>query len=433
MAFAEVALNKKISLLTLVLCVILTAAAVFMSTYTILTDDYREKLAEAYATETVKGDEEPDLISDGETEKSIYEEKVAIIESMFEQHSYYDLDEDAVISGMLDGFAYGTGDKYAEYYSPEEYAMFTEESNGEMQGIGINIIFNAEYNAIEVINVMPDSPALEAGLLPGDLIIYVGIGEDAVSIAELGYTPAVAKLQGLAGTMCEFSAVRGENFNEILEFSIERRQVTVQTVTYHIYEADKSIGIIRISEFDKLTPTQFFAAIDDLQANGVTKFVFDVRNNPGGDLGAICSILDFLVPEGPIIRMKDKAGNESVIESLESEFNALMAVLCNGNSASAAELFTSALMDYDKATVIGTTTYGKGSVQTIYSFPDGAGIKMTTKMYFPPFSDGYDGIGITPDIEVEMAEEFKNVSLYKISDADDTQLQRAIQYLNENN
>ncbi len=426
-------MKNRISIITLILCIIVTSVAVFMTTYTVLTDNYREELAKAYAEDTIIGDELPeDTIEEG-SERKIYEEKLATVLGYFEARAYYELDTDAVIEGMLDGVAYGTGDRYAEYYTAEEYAAFTAESNGEMQGIGVNIIFNADYNAIEIINVMPNSPALEAGLLPGDLILYVGLGENAESVAEIGYTMAVSKLQGLAGTKCEFTAVRNENFDEPIDFSIDRRQVTVQTVTHHLYEGDKTIGIIEISQFDKVTPEQFFVALDDLQAKGATKFIFDVRNNPGGDLNAICEILDFLVPTGPIIRMRDRSGNESVIESEGSEYDAPMAVLCNGSSASAAELFTSALMDYDKAVVVGTTTYGKGSVQTIFSLPDGGGIKMTTRMYFPPFSDGYDGVGITPDIVVEMAEEFKNVSLYKVSDADDTQLQRAIKYLNENN
>ncbi len=431
-------MNRKISIFSLVLCVIFTAIIVFMTTFTVLTNDFKDKLSEAYGEETLQGNQSDlPLADDNGKGKSIYEQKLSELINMFESYAYYDLDEDAVMSGMLDGFAYGTGDKYAEYYTEEEFSLFTADSNGEMQGIGVNIIFNAEYNAVEIINVMPNSPALEAGLLPGDLIVSVGLGESAESVAAIGYTMAVSKLQGLAGTTCEFTAVRNENFDDPMEFSIERKKVTVQSVTYHVYEGDGSIGIIEISEFDKATPAQFFAAVEDLTSKGVNKFVFDVRNNPGGDLGAICEILDFLLPEGPIIRMRDKSGQESVIYSVAEDeaeaFDLPVAVLCNENSASAAELFTSALMDYDKATTVGAVTYGKGSVQTIYSLPDGSGIKMTTKMYFPPFSDGYDGVGITPDIVVEMAEEFKNVSLYKVSDADDTQLQRAIEFLIENN
>lgn len=419
-------MNKKISVLTLVLSLILATLAVFMITFTVMSDFYRARLAEAYGEENDGGVAE-------NTDVGTYSEKLAQVNELFNTYSYYDLDSEAILDGILKGYAYGTGDRYAEYYSAEEFALFKEESAGEMQGIGINIIYNTDYSAIEVINVMPDSPALEAGVLPGDLIIAVGSGETAQHVAELGYTPAVALLQGKAGTICEFTAVRGKNYEETLVFAIERRYVTVETITYHAYEQDPTIGIVRIMEFDAVTPEQFFTAIDELSAIGVTKFVFDVRNNPGGDLGAICEVLDFILPEGPIIRIKDKSGAESSIESGAEEFEAPMVVLCNGSTASAAELFTSALMDYDKAVSIGDVTYGKGSMQSILPISDGSGIKLTTRMYFPPFSEGYDGIGITPDIEVEMAEELKNVNLYKISDEEDTQLQRAIQYINENN
>ena len=440
-------MNKKISLLTFVMSLVLAAVAVFMLTFVLMYDYFDEKISDAYEEGSIKGnnggsifyeggifqkgDQAEDSGGDDGTSLS-YAEKLAQVDAFFNMFSYYDLDSEEIIDGILKGYANGTGDRYAEYYSAEEFALFKEESAGEMQGIGINIIYNADYKAIEVINVMPDSPALEAGVLPGDLIIAVGSGDDAQSVAELGYTPAVALLQGLAGTMCEFTAARGSSYEETLVFEIERKYVTVETVMAHVYEKDPTIGIIRILEFDTITPDQFFTAMDNLKNSGVTKFVFDVRNNPGGDLNAICRVLDYIVPEGPIIRIKDKSGAESAIESDKAEFNAPMVVLCNGATASAAELFTSALMDYKKAVSIGDTTFGKGSMQSIKALSDGSGIKLTTKMYFPPFSEGYDGIGITPDIEIEMADELKNVNLYKISDEEDTQLQRAIQYINEN-
>ncbi len=425
-------MKKSVSVLTLVLTAVLVALSVFMVTFTYLENSYREALAEAYGENTVNGGEIVDGLSDKEKD-SFYEEKLRVIEQIFNIYSYYDLDTEAILDSMIDGFAYGTGDRYAEYYNAEEFALLTAENEGEMQGIGVNVIFNTEYKAIEIINVMPDSPALEAGVLPGDLIVSVGLGENAQSVAELGYNPALKLLQGTAGTICEFTVARGEFYEQSLTFSIERNFVTVQTVTHHIYEKSPDVGVIRILSFDGVTPDQFIEALDALMAKGAKKFVFDVRNNPGGDLNAICHILDFILPEGPIIHTKDKGGNASVIKSGPEEFTAPMVVLCNGNTASAAELFTSALMDYDKAVSVGDVTYGKGSMQTLLPLSDGSGIKLTTKMYFPPFSDGYDGIGITPDIEIPMAEEYQNVNLFKIPDAEDTQLQRAVQYLNENN
>ncbi len=359
------------------------------------------------------------------------DEKLNIIKSIFKTYSYFDLDDSEMTNGLLKGLAAGTGDKYAEYYTKEEFSAMMDDSNGEMQGIGISIIHNTDYNVIEVINVMPESPALAAGIEPGDLITYVGIGESAKSVSEMGYTNAVMALQGKAGTLCEFIVNRGENYTESKEYSIERGFVKEQTVSYRIYGGDASVGIIKILEFDATTPEQFFEAVDSLRAGGVDKLIFDVRYNPGGNLNSICEILDYILPEGPIIRIKDKSGKEEKIDSDENELDMKMAVLCNGSTASAAELFTSALMDYDKATSVGNVTYGKGSMQTTIPLTDGSGVKLTTKMYFPPFSEGYDGIGIKPDIEIDMDESLKNVNIYKISDAEDTQLQRAIRFLIE--
>ena len=359
------------------------------------------------------------------------DEKLEIIKSIFTLYSYYDLDDEALMNGALKGLAQGTGDRYAEYYTEEEFSAMMDDSNGDMQGIGISVIHNTDYNVIEIINVFPNSPALEAGLEPGDLITYVGIGENATPVEELGYTNAVMALQGTAGTFCEFTVNYGDNYAQTKEYSIERGFVKEQTVTHRICETDKTVGIIKILEFDATTPDQFLTAIDDLKANGAEKLIFDVRYNPGGNLTSICEILDFLVPEGPIIRIRDKDGKEETVDSDENEFNMPMAVLCNGSTASAAELFTSALMDYDKAVSVGNVTYGKGSMQTTIPLTDGSGVKLTTKMYFPPFSEGYDGIGITPDIEIDMDESTEGISIYKITDAQDTQLQRAIRYFNE--
>ncbi|MEE0970377.1 MAG: S41 family peptidase [Clostridia bacterium] len=423
-------MKKNISFITLIICIIVASVIVFASTFTILSGVHRAELAKAYGENTIDGDQNAELPSSGD--KRFYEEKLEVIEDIFRYYSYYDLDTEAILDTMIDGFAYGTGDRYAEYYNAEEFALLTAENEGEMQGIGINVVFNSDYKAIEVINVMPDSPALDAGVLPGDLIVKVGIGENAQNVSELGYNPALASLQGTAGTICDFTVARGEYYEDIIDFSIERKFVTVQTVTHHISSENPEIGILRILSFDGVTPTQFFEALDDLTAKGAKKFVFDVRNNPGGDLNSICEILDFILPEGPIIRTRDKNGVGNTISSGPEEFNSPMVVLCNENTASAAELFTSALMDYKKAISVGGVTYGKGSMQTLLPLSDGSGIKLTTKMYFPPFSEGYDGIGITPDIEIQMPEELKNVNLFKISDNEDTQLQRAIKYLNEN-
>ena len=418
-------MNKKISLPIFILSILLTVLVVFMATFVGTSEMFREKYG-ALVKDLSNGN--GTVIADSDMTS---DEKLEIIKSIFTLYSYYDLDDEALMNGALKGLAQGTGDRYAEYYTEEEFSAMMDDSNGDMQGIGISVIHNTDYNVIEIINVFPNSPALEAGLVPGDLITYVGIGENARPVEELGYTNAVMALQGTAGTLCEFTVNYGDNYSQTKEYSIERGFVKEQTVTHRICDTDKTVGIIKILEFDATTPDQFYSAIDDLKADGAEKLIFDVRYNPGGSLDSICEILDFLVPEGPIIRIKDKEGKEETIDSDENEFNMPMAVLCNSSTASAAELFTSAMMDYDKAVSVGNVTYGKGSMQTTIPLTDGSGIKLTTKMYFPPFSEGYDGIGITPDIEIDMDESTEGISIYKITDAQDTQLQRAIQYFNE--
>ena len=159
--------------------------------------------------------------------------------------------------------------------------------------------------------------------------------------------------------------------------------------------------------------------------------MFDVRNNPGGELQSICKILDMLVPEGPVIRTKEKGSDiETIYNSDENEINMPMAVITNGQTASAAELFTSCLKDYGKAVVVGEKTYGKGSMQSMVPLPDGGCLKLTTALYYPPFSDNYDGVGIEPDIESSIAEEFSKKSIYKLEESEDAQLLDAIAALN---
>ena len=200
---------------------------------------------------------------------------------------------------------------------------------------------------------------------------------------------------------------------------------------YHSYEADPTIGIIKILSFDLGTPAQFKEACETLIEGGATRFVFDVRYNPGGDLTSICSILDYLLPEGPIVHIVDAQGGEEVINSDASELDLPMCVLVNGNTASAAELFSSALQDYDKAELVGTTTYGKGTMQTIIRLSDNTGLGISYRMYNPPYSENYEGVGVKPDVEIEMDESLANKNIYKITDDEDTQLQKAIEILNK--
>ena len=379
-------------------------------------------------------------------------EKLDLIDSLFKAYTLFELDDEALMDAVLKGYVEGTGDKYAEYFTAEEYEKLTSENRGETVGIGISVIQNAEKECIEIINVVPDSPALAAGLQPGDLITYVGIGEDRQAVSELGYTNALDLLVGEKGTTAEITVFRPEeNGGKELEFSIVREKVTAVSVTCRVCETDPKVGVVRITGFDLTTPNQFSEAVDELVAKGCDRFVFDVRYNPGGDLLSIQAVLSYFLNENDVfIRTADRnkkteelkieavtySGDYSTCSVAEKDIGKYrdlkFAVLTNGSTASAAELFTSALKDYGLGTVVGETTYGKGTMQSTYSLtPYGysGALKLTTRYYFPPVSESYDGIGIAPDVEVELDEALAGKNIYKITDAEDNQLRAAIEEL----
>ncbi len=348
-------------------------------------------------------------------------DKLSEVDAYYRAYYVGEIDDEKLIDSVLDGYIYGTGDKYAYYLDKEEFADAMQENAGEMVGIGVQVIYTDSL--IEVIMVMPDSPALEAGIEPGDFIVSVG-GE---SVTELGYYGAIDKMLGEAGTTAEFTVLRGE---ETIDYSVTRRKVEAISVMSHRLESDPTVGIVKILQFDLGTPAQFIDVCEDMLANGVTRFVFDVRYNPGGDRSAVCDILDYLLPEGPLMRVVYNDGTEEVLSSKPSFVDVPMCVLINDSTASAGELFACALQDYGAAELVGLTTYGKGTMQTIIPLADGSGFGISTAMYYPPYSECYEGIGVIPDFECEMDESVADMNIYKIPDADDTQLQKAVSVLN---
>ncbi len=405
----------------------------FQGTYITLYNRYEDKLtAQSLQQNTAQNQTSANQGSQGGSPKlessGFLDQAMAKLEEIdYIYRNYYigDMDDQALLDMVMEGYVAGTGDDYAAYYNKEDFEYFMTDLDGEMAGIGISVIYNTEYQVIEVISVMPDSPALEAGIEVGDFIIYVGEEKEAVSV--IGYNMAVSKLQGLVDTEAVFTVARGENYEEQVEYRIMRRKITEQTVMYHVYEPDNSIGVIKITSFDGKTPEQFVAAVEDLTGNlGCEKLIIDLRYNPGGELSSIVTTLDYIVPKGPIIRIFDASGKQvDGYNSEATELNIPMAVVVNGSTASAAELFTSTVRDYDKATIVGTTTYGKGCMQTTIPLTNGGAVSVTYRMYSPPFSDNYHGIGIIPDVEVELDEALEGKNIYKITDWEDNQLAAA--------
>jgi len=404
--------SKSVSIGFLVVCVLLAILASTMTTYVVMRDSMTTK---ARLEEGEKAN------SDIEKLKSRLEE----LDKRFKSVYIGDIDYDTVGDMMLYGYLAGTGDKYAYYYTAEDYKALTDQSTGNSQGIGVSVIYNAENGLIEVISVYPDSSAEKAGIKVGDLIAYVGKDENRASVAEIGYDNAVNLIRGEAGTVVDITVLRGSDY-EAIDFSMERGYFSDQTVLYHLYEPDNSVGVIKITQFLQITPVQFMEAKSQLEAQGAKKLIVDLRYNGGGDKDAICEILDSLLPEGPILRIKESGGDIVTIAESDADYDDIpLVVVVNGSTASAAELFTAAMRDYGRAKIVGETTYGKGCMQTFLPLSDGSYFKVTSAMYYPPYSDNYDGIGITPDVEVALDEALQSKNIYKITDEEDNQLEEA--------
>ncbi len=373
-----------------------------------------------------------DPVEEEPTELTLEEEiiqragaKIAELAKLYAAYYVGDLDVDALVEGVAEGFVAYSGDKYGAYHPNEEYEELTVSYSGEFAGIGVSVIYNSEYGAIEILNVMPDSPALDVGLQPDDLIVAVA-GEN---VAALGYNTAVNRIRGEIGTDVTLTIARGENYDTVFDVTLTRRKVEEQSVTYEEITVPgrlSALAYIRLMDFNDKTAEQFADALGEGKTNHAHGYIIDLRNNGGGELSSILEILDLLLPEGPIVRIQYKDGTEKVYESDAQSFDEPIVVLTNGNTASAAELFVSALRDYNKAVVVGETTYGKGTVQSIIKLQDGAALRVSTSMYAPPYSDNYEGVGITPDIEVSLADAYKNLNLFKLDYENDAQLQAAV-------
>lgn len=405
-------MSKKISLKALIIIIAFTVIITFQATFLFVSSYFRNKQLENTSS----------------AGQNYWKDKIEYIEALADNYFLYDIDQTAVLDGMSSAYVAALGDKYTYYLTKEEYTDMMTDTQGEMQGIGIRVVYNNEQKALEIVSVMNDSPALASGVKAGDMII--GVGEEAVS--DLGYYQSLDKLRGKAGSVADFTVARKGDDGQYtrLDFSIARGYIVEETVEYRMY-SDNITGIIRIIEFDKKTPEQFISAVSSLRNSGAQRIVFDVRYNPGGDLDAITSILDYLLPEGPIIRMIDRNGNETKIDSNAESLDMPFAVITNGSTASAAELFTSALRDYNKAIIVGEKTYGKGSMQSIIELPDGSAVSMTTRTYLPPFGESYNGIGIVPDVEVKLPEEAQSMGIDTMPDELDTQLKAALESFNK--
>lgn len=350
-------------------------------------------------------------------------DKLESLDNLVDQYYIEDVNEEDLIDGLYKGYIAGIGDPYSTYYTEEEYKALMESSSGIYFGIGATVSQDVTTGIITIVKPFVSSPAYEVGLLPGDIIYKVE--DEEVTGQDL--TEVVSKIKGPEGTKAQITIIR-EGENEELEFSVPRREIEVPTIEHTML--DNQIGYISIAEFDKITVEQFIEAIDELDAGGQRGLIIDVRNNPGGLLDSVSQMLDRLLPEGLIVYTEDKYGNREEIKSDGKEyFDKPIVVLTNGNSASASEIFAGAIQDYDMGKIVGTTTFGKGIVQSIFPLQDETAVKVTVSKYFTPNGRDIHEVGIKPDVEIELDDELKQQVV--IDKEEDNQLQKGIEVLEE--
>ena len=388
----------RVSLRVLILCILLTGVLIFSITCAALSA-YYGRFSEL--------------------------KKLQEIAELYEKNYLYDVDRDLLSEELAKTYVYANGDRFSSYYSAEEWAEQQASASGNSIGIGVYVTVS-ESGEIYIAKVMDGSPAEKAGLLPGDIVVAI----DGTVVREVGYEVAINLVRGELGTSLTMEILRGE---ETLSLTAVRAQYSPQTVYAETVLRDgKLFGYVRIVEFLSVQTTyvQFKNSVDALVEAGVEGFIFDLRDNSGGDLNAILRILDYLLPKGPLVHMFYTGEEKPVTHySGASEIDLPMVVLANEHTASAAELFTSALRDYEKAEIIGKKTFGKGCGQTGAQLSDGSVVFITTFLYNPPYSESYDGIGIYPDHEVDMAEKWKDKNLFLVPHEEDDQLMKAIELI----
>lgn len=351
------------------------------------------------------------------------EDKITEIETLVQKYYLNEIDTEQVENYLYKGMIAGLDDAYAAYYTKEEYQSMMDSTNGSYYGIGVEMSQNMTTGIITITRVFEGSPAEEAGLLPGDVIYKV---QDTEVTGE-DLTKVVSMVKGAEGTTVPISVAREEE-SDYLTFDVERRTIEIATVEHRML--DGNIGYISIASFDDVTVNQFLTALEDLENQGETALIIDLRNNGGGLVSSAGSILDRLLPEGLIVYTEDKYGNREELKSdAENYFDKPLAVLVNGNSASASEIFAGAIKDYGIGTLVGTQTFGKGIVQKVYPLSDGTAVKLTVSKYYTPKGNNIHGIGIAPDVEVELDADVANA--ITIPEEKDNQLQKAVEILTE--
>lgn len=350
-------------------------------------------------------------------------DKAEILSSYINRFYLNDIDYGKMGDIIYKAMVSGLDDKYAAYYTKDEYKDISEKTKGEFCGIGAYISQGKNDNSLKVAGVVKGGPAEKAGIKKGDIIVEV----DGENIQGKDSSYAISKMKGKKGTNVSISVMRKGN-KKTITFNIKREVIHDNTVSYKML--DNNIGYISVSAFETVTKKQFKSAVDCLEKKNEKGLIIDLRDNGGGLLDTALDMLDQILPKKLVVYTKDKNGvAEEYYTKDDKEINIPIVILVNGNSASASEVFCGALRDYGKAKLLGTKTFGKGIVQSSFAFRDGTGLKFTTSKYYTPKGINIHGTGFEPDIKVKSNGKMTALkeSGYKV----DNQINAALDYFEQ--
>ncbi len=350
--------------------------------------------------------------------------KNMLLEDVIREYYLRDVDEDTLLEGQLKGLFSSMGDPYSVYMTKDEFTSFMEHTKGVFGGIGVYVA-PGDDNLITVVSPIEDTPGERAGIKPGDKIIKVNGKEFTADKMD----EAVKLMKGEPGTNVEITLMRrdSEGNSQFINKTIKREEIRIKSVKSSMMK--DNIGYIRITSFDDLTYKDFMTNLKDLQIKGMKGLVLDLRNNPGGLLDISAKIADEFMGEGTIVYTETKQKEREYLKSNKKKLGLPLAIIVNEGSASASEVLSGAIQDTEEGTIVGTTTFGKGVVQRIKELSDGSGFKITVSEYFTPKGRNIQGIGIKPDVVVELPKDVEEIGVEKLSQ--DTQLQKAIEVVKD--
>lgn len=356
------------------------------------------------------------IIYSGSNIANLTKDKLTDLEGII-NHAYLfndKIDEQALKDGVYKGFVQAVGDPYTVYYNEEETKELFESIGGEYSGIGAVLSQNINTGVIVINNVYEDSPAEKGGLKDGDII--VNIDDHKLNGEEI--SEVVTWIRGEKGSDVNIGVYRD---GKEVQCTVTRDVIKVETVQHKML--DDNIGYLRITEFDEVTLDQFKTNMAELEDEGMKGLVIDLRSNPGGNLDVTVEMLKEILPEGVIVSTKGRNGDEKEYRNdKDNTFDKPLAVLVDGYTASASEIFSGAVKDYGIGTIVGTQTFGKGIVQSILDLRDGTSLKVTVAEYFTPSGENIHGKGITPDVVVEFPEDVSKIE-------SDVQLDKAVEII----